>query len=226
MPREPIPLIRKGGFLDAEKLYVLSYEGMVSEKKYFEDFRKSDIFNNNGLIETISLKRPKGRGTDPINVKRLLKEAKQEYRFKNTDEFWVIIDRDQWESMHNHNFDNLVEDCKAEHNFYLAMSNPCFEIWLILHLKNLKEFTDEERNLISKNEKISSTKNHIDIVVGELQGKGYNKRPDPDIYLPLTMTAVERAKKLDQRGEKYPLNLGTHLYKLIEKLLLPKNQTI
>ena len=49
MPREPIPLIRKGGYIDAEKLFVLSYEGTVTEKKYFQDFRTSIYFNNNGL---------------------------------------------------------------------------------------------------------------------------------------------------------------------------------
>jgi len=30
----------------------------VSEKKYFEDFRQSELFNDSGLIEVISLKRP------------------------------------------------------------------------------------------------------------------------------------------------------------------------
>lgn len=43
MPREPIPLVREGGFLEAEKMFVLSYEGKISEKKYFEDFRKDPI---------------------------------------------------------------------------------------------------------------------------------------------------------------------------------------
>jgi len=32
MPRESIPLVRLGGFTDAEKFYVLSYEGTKSEK--------------------------------------------------------------------------------------------------------------------------------------------------------------------------------------------------
>jgi hypothetical protein len=60
----------------------------------------------------------------------------------------------------------------------------------------------------------------IDIVLGELQGKGYNKRPDPEIYNPLTLNAIERAKKLDNIGENYPLKIGSHLYKLIEKLII------
>ncbi|MGE0076318.1 MAG: RloB family protein [Bacteroidales bacterium] len=219
MPRESIPLIRKGGFINAEKLFVLSYEGTVTEKKYFEDFRRSEYFNNSGLIEIISLKRPTNKGSDPFSVKKLLKNAKNEFGFKDSDEFWLIIDRDDWETIHKLSFDNLVIECKAEKNFYLAMSNPCFEIWLILHLKDLSEFTYEEQQLIYENAKISSKKNYIDIVIGNLQGRGYNKKPKSEIYLPLTIIAIERAKSLDNLEEEYPKKIGTHLYKLIEKLI-------
>lgn len=219
MPREPIPLVREGGFLEAEKMFVLSYEGKVSEKKYFEDFRKSELFNDSGLIEVISLKRPTNRGSDPISVKKLLLEAKKEYRFKDTDEFWLIIDRDDWEEIHNHNFDKLVEDCKKENNFFLAMSNPCFEIWLILHLKDINEFDEEENGRIMANAKISNSKNYIDTVLSEIQGRGYNKRPNPQIFLPLTKTAIGRAKEIDIENQDYPKQLGTHIFKLIEKLM-------
>ena len=219
MPREPIPLVRKGGFLEAEKMYVLSYEGKISEKKYFEDFRKSELFDNSGLIEIISLKRPKNSGSDPISVKKLLSEAKKEYRFKDTDEFWLIIDRDDWEEIHNHNFDKLVEDCKKENNFFLAMSNPCFEIWLILHLKDINEFDEEEKTKIMSNEKVSNKKNYIDKVLSDILGIRYNKRPNPRIFLPLTKTAINRAKALDLEKHDYPQKIGTHVYKLIEKLI-------
>ncbi len=220
MPREPISLIRQGGHIDAEKLFVLSYEGIITEKKYFQDFRASEYFNNNGLIEIVPLKRPKDKGSDPFSVKKLLNEAKKEYGFKISDEFWLIIDRDDWESIHKLSFDDLVTECKNEDNFYLAMSNPCFEIWLVLHLKNLSEFTEEEQASIFENAKIGN-KNYIDILVSELQGgyRGYNKRPNPNIYLPLTKTAIERAKSIDNLKDDYPKSIGTHLYKLIEKLI-------
>ena len=104
MPRDPKPLVRKGGFKDAEKMFILSFEGRVSEKKYFNDFRNSKWFNDSGLIEIISLAKEDGTGTDPINVKKLLKKVKEEYNFKNTDEFWLIIDRDNWENIHKINF--------------------------------------------------------------------------------------------------------------------------
>jgi hypothetical protein len=220
MPREPIPLIREGGFIEAEKMFVLSYEGKVSEKKYFEDFRKSELFNDNGLIEIISLKRLSNRGSDPISVKKLLQEAKKEYHFKDTDEFWLIIDRDDWEEIHNHNFDKLVDDCKKENNFFLALSNPCFEIWLILHLKDINEYDEGEKQRILVNEKISRKKNYIDRVLSEIQGRGYNKRPNPKVFLPLTRIAINRAKELDSENEDYPKQLGTHIYKLIAKLII------
>ncbi|PCH69299.1 MAG: hypothetical protein COC06_07795 [Bacteroidales bacterium] len=220
MPRESIPLIRKDGFLEAEKLFILSYEGKISEKKYFEDFRKSELFNNSGLIEIISLKRPEDKGSDPISVKKLLQKAKQEFRFKKTDEFWLIIDRDDWETIHNHNFDSLIEECNSEENFFLAMSNPCFEIWLIMHLKDISEFSAEEKQKILTNEKVSSSKNHIDRVLGDIQERGYKKRPNPNVFLPKTTTAITRAKVLNVNNEDYPTGLGSHVYKLVEKLLI------
>lgn len=228
MPRDPIPLIRQGGFVDAEKLFVLSYEGTVTEKKYFQDFRVSKYFNNNGLIEIVPLKRPKNKGSDPFSVKNLLKEAKKEYGFKPTDEFWLVIDRDDWEKVHKLNFDDLVIECNNEKNFYLGMSNPCFEIWLILHLKELSEFSQEKQLLIFENAKVSNSKNYIDIVVGELEDhdRGYNKRPNPSIYLPRTKIAIDRARSIDNLQDNYPKSLGTHLYKLIEKLFNNENHNI
>ena len=221
MPRESIPLIRQGGHIDAEKLFILSYEGTVTEKKYFQDFRASKYFNNSGVIEIVPLKRPKDKGSDPFSVKKLLKEAKKEYGFKDTDEFWLIVDRDDWESIHKLSFEQLVIECKNENNFYLAMSNPCFEIWLVLHLKNLTEFSEEEKAIVNDNAK-TGNKNYIDILLGQLQGgdRGYNKRPNPKIYLSLTKVALKRAKALDNLEEDYPKSIGTHLYKLIEKLIV------
>lgn len=163
MPREPIPLIRHGGFLEAEKMFVLSYEGTRSEKKYFDDFRKSDLFNNSGFIEIIPLKRPKNVGSDPISVKNLLKQAKREYRFKKSDEFWLIIDRDDWEEIHNHDFSKLVEDCQKEENFFMAMSNPCFELWLVLHLIDLENLDDNQKSKLFENKKVNKTRTTLTI---------------------------------------------------------------
>lgn len=219
MPRESIPLVREGGFLDAEKLFVLSYEGQKTEVKYFNNLRESEYFNDSGIIEIIPLKREVNTGTDPLTVKKLLKKAKTEFPFKDSDEFWLIIDRDDWESIHNIDFDKLAKECEEEDNFFLAMSNPCFEIWLILHLTKLSFFEEKEVNAIFENKSISNKKNYIDKVLGDLQGRGYNKNPNPKIYLPLTNVAIKNAKEIDDENVPYPKQVGTHIYKLIEKLI-------
>ena len=93
MPRESTPLVRKSGFLEAEKFYVLAYEGDVTEKKYFEDLRQSPMFNN---LETIPLKKERNAGNSPLDVKKLLSKAKAEYNFRATDEFWLIMPQRAW----------------------------------------------------------------------------------------------------------------------------------
>jgi len=219
LPREPIPLIREGGFLEAEKLFILSYEGEKTEVKYFNNFRHSEFFNNTGIIEIVPLKRVKNSGTDPFSVKKLLKEAKDNYPFKETDEFWLIIDRDDWETIHHLSFEKLVADCQKEKNFFLAMSNPCFEIWLIMHLKDIADYNKRETINLLKNASVSRKKNHIDIVLGELQGFDYNKTPKSTIFFPLTKVAIERAKKINDPNSPYPTSLGSHVFKLMEKLI-------
>lgn len=153
MPRESTPLVRKSGFLEAEKFYVLAYEGDVTEKKYFEDLRQSPMFNNSGSIETIPLKKERNAGNSPLDVKKLLSKAKAEYNFRTTDEFWLIIDRDDWEKIHHVDFDALYDDCEKEKNFFIALSNPCFEFWLILHLRKLEDIADGDRKKILKMKK-------------------------------------------------------------------------
>lgn len=131
--------------MEAEKFYVLAYEGDVTEKKYFEDLRQSSMFNDSGSIETIPLKKEHNGGNSPLDVKKLLSKAKAEYNFRATDEFWLIIDRDDWEKIHHVDFNALYDDCEKEKNFFIALSNPCFEFWLILHLRKLEDIADSDR---------------------------------------------------------------------------------
>ncbi|MGK0325495.1 MAG: hypothetical protein ACJA1D_000836 [Polaribacter sp.] len=77
--------------------------------------------------------------------------------------------------MHKIDFNQLVIDCNKEGDFFLAMSNPCFEIWLIMHLKDITEYSEEKQNKLLENASVSRKKNHIDLVLGDLQGIGYNK---------------------------------------------------
>ena len=47
--------------------------------------------------------------------------------FEENDEVWAVFDRDE----HPH-FDEAVALCE-QHGVHIGRSNPCFELWLVLH---------------------------------------------------------------------------------------------
>src|SRR5262245_11521235 len=55
--------------------------------------------------------------------------SKSEDSFEKYDQVRVIIDRDT-----HPRFDDAVSNCLAA-GVYVARSNPCFELWLILHFE-------------------------------------------------------------------------------------------
>lgn len=113
---------------------------------------------------------------------KAIKPVTFEKIFKKSDEFWLIIDRDDWETIHRHSFDELYGECEKEGNFFVALSNPCFEIWLIGHLIDISEIPFYDQKLILENARVSSSKNYIDKFLGDLQGRGYNKRANPQFF--------------------------------------------
>lgn len=93
-----------------------------------------------------------------------------------------------------------LQKCKAE----LLLSNPCFEIWLLLHAKNQKSTISSDA-LIKELKRCSPVwKNYTKSVFTDTQKTFLNK------YTPI---AVARAKKLQELK-----NPSTSIYKLIEIL--------
>lgn len=226
MPRERKELIRPSGFREAEKLFVLSFEGTRSEPRYFEGLRNSVYFNDSGRIEFAELTRKQNEklGSDPKVVKQILKAAKSEYALKPTDEFWMIVDRDDWETMHHIDFDQIVRECADEKNFFMAMSNPCFEFWLLLHLEgfSFEALSKEEKDLLYSNPKISGKRHHIEQVLSDVLGSSYSKRIKASNFLPGVYRAIERAKTLHVDGEDYPKEFGSDVFLLVEKVVKPQ----
>lgn len=215
MPRERDELFRESNSIEKEKIIVLAFEGNETEEIYFEEFKNSERFNDS-LIYLHLLKRPKtDTNSAPNHVfKKLKREAKYEYNFKNTDELWMIIDTDRWR-----NIPEIIKECKNLENMYVAVSNPCFELWLLLHIKNLSEYSEEELNLILQNAKVTSKKNYIDTKITEILGSYNKSNPKPELYLLHLDLAIEQAINLDDEQEDFPSKLGSHVYKLIQKLI-------
>lgn len=215
MGRERVEFFRESNSKPKEKLIILAYEGNNTEAIYFEALKESIRFNDE-LIYLLSLRRAKGDTTSaPIHVfNKLKKEVKDLYTLDESDELWMIIDRDSW-----NNIPEISALCKSEGNFNLALSNPCFEFWILLHLKKIEDFTEAELIDIYNNHK-NGKKTHLKRLLHDTIAGGYNEsKPKPERYLTHIDLAISRAKDLDDPAEDYPTKLGSHVYKLVEKII-------
>ncbi|ETX00841.1 MAG: hypothetical protein ETSY2_38395 [Candidatus Entotheonella gemina] len=101
------------------KRFVIAVEGEKSEKAYF------DFLQHLFQVSIKTLTSKSGNSSPDKVVHRLKKEAQKAGRHKE-DQYWIVVDRDSWneEIMH----------ALYRSEFSVAVSNPCFEVWLHAHL--------------------------------------------------------------------------------------------
>ncbi len=136
-------------------------------------------------------------------VKRLIQTHKDLRGVSTKVEYWAVIDRDSWEEDDLSPPWRMIRD---RTNFYLAMSNPCFELRLYLHLRDNRPFSDRHNCQKALEEACP----------------GYEKSKfDPDFFKTSGLDeAIQRAKDLDVRSdEAWPTQQGTRVYRLVEKLV-------
>lgn len=216
MGRERVEFFRESNTKPKEKIIVLAYEGNNTEALYFESLKASVRFNDEQIC-LLSLRRtPEDTNSAPIHVFRHLKrDAKDKYDLGVNDELWMIIDRDRWP-----NIPEIHQMCEEQGNFNLALSNPCFEFWLLLHIKNLADYTEAELEEIFQNVKVTKKKTHLKRLLGELLVDGYDEsNPKPERFLPHLDLAINQSKALDSPPENFPTKLGSHIFKLVEKIV-------
>ena len=79
-------------------------------------------------------------GNDPKSVVKSAKQLKRDYKKEQLDydSVWVVFDRDEHPM-----FEQAIDEAKAN-KIHLALSVPCFEIWLLLHFRNQTAHIERE----------------------------------------------------------------------------------
>jgi hypothetical protein len=215
MPRERVELFRESDSIEKERIIVLAFEGNDTERIYFEDFKASDKFNDSLIFLKLLTRSKNDTNSAPNHVfEKLKKEAKDEFNFNENDELWMIIDTDRWKTI-----PKIIQACKEEGNMFVAVSNPCFEFWLLLHVKNIEDYSAEELELILKNKKVSQDKRYVDSQLTAILGSYNKSKPRTELYFPTLDFAISQARKLNNSNEEYPKGLGSQVYKVMEKIL-------
>ncbi len=183
------------------KLFVIATEGKDTEKQYFEMF-------GNRKVKVEILATGEDNKSAPEYVLERLDKFKDLYGFSEEDELWLVLDVDRWVKR-----DQLIAVCPQarQKGYQLAISNPCFEIWLCLHFGDLfpedrtcKDFEIRLRNILG-----SYNKSNLDVLA----------------YKPNVKSAIERSRSLDLKlNESWTSQLGTRVYKLVESILQSLNE--
>jgi hypothetical protein len=190
-------LRRRGSFREPRARFLIVCEGKVTEPHYFNEIRRIE----RGIIDL----RLVPAGVPKTVVERAVKLKRESARDARRDEnlrydhVWCIFDVDE------HPF---VPEAKQQANangIELAVSNPCFELWLLLHFQNQTAHIDRH------------TVQHL---CREYM-PGYRKEPPCDVLMPRQDEATERAIQLENWQESRDNaggNPSTGVYRLIQQI--------
>ena len=215
MPRERKEFVRASFIRDVQRLFVIASEGQKTEVKYFEEFRSPRYYNNQ-LIYLEVIKRLTSQSS-PSNIIKQLNKFKLEFRLREGDSLWMIIDRDK-QSWSSREIADVARLC-VQKKYGFALTNPCFELWLLLHRKDLNDYSDIERQELLSNRK-SGNRTKLELELLSICGSYNKSNLKVDDYLPFINDAIERAEALVQnQRERWPSGLGSHVFKLVKQLL-------
>lgn len=196
------------------RLVVIAAEGKETENIYFEQM-KASLHASGVQIEVL---RRDSNESSPEHVYRQIQDFAAKYDLDEDDQLWAVVDKDQWtEQM----LSGVAQKCSQHERYFFCVSNPCFELWLILHLEDVAQYAEEDRESLSENKKIKRngdtwTKKRL----RELMGSYRESQYDATKLLPEIEKAIERASKLDSNpNDRWPQSVGTRVYRLVNSIL-------
>lgn len=113
--------------------FLIATEGTQTEPNYFNALKKELEKSNRFNIEVSVQGKGKSTTTLVNKVYRQIEFNNQEY-----DRVWVVFDRDEFPD-----FDEAIQQA-AEYKINCAWSNESFELWLLLHFKDVSERTSRD----------------------------------------------------------------------------------
>jgi hypothetical protein len=223
MPRERKGLVRKSGgqSKDPYVIFVVAAEGEVTEVLYFQQIKALlENVKTGRLIKIEPLERQKGISGDARDVIKTLDIYRQKYILNEGDELWCLIDRDNLKVWNIAEADKL---CR-EKGYEFCMTTPCFELWLLLHLRDLTEFSFEERSALLANRRDNPgnrtySEHELNLNVKIAGGTSYRKDYVSPIFMLQISAAVRRAFEMHlEENHWHTDQFCTRLHLLLQRI--------
>lgn len=196
---------RRKPYKESKPVILVVTEGEVTEKEYLDGF-VSATKNPRVRIEVVG-----GAGVPKTIVesaKERKKESEKQARGEKDenllfDEVWCVFDFDEHPNIPD------ARQMARDNDIKLAISNPCFELWLWLHFA-------EQPGMQHRHDLQSMLKQHI---------PNYDKHVDYSDYADGYSAAVQRAERLNENAtsdKDEGRNPTTSVCKLTESIRLEK----
>lgn len=76
----------------------------------------------------------------PNHMLERVRRHLERYEVEPGDQVWFVLDVDRWQRSQ---IDTLLIHTKQEEDWFVAISNPCFEVWLHYHLGDITNIPTE-----------------------------------------------------------------------------------
>jgi len=206
MGREPRDFVRRSGLRDAT-LFVIASEGAVTEPRYFNGLKERW---HSPRVHVEVLRRVDPTQSSPEKVLSDLDEFARRFSLREGDQLWLVIDRDP-QSWKQRTVAKVAREC-VKKKYFLALSDPCFELWLLLHFEDVPNQSPLRKDQLRANA--------ADLLKSEVSRYCSGQREYIDNFIESTEIAIERAKTLDIKpGDRWPSQLGTRVYRLVGQIL-------
>lgn len=199
---------RKGAVRDA-RIIAIAVEGEETgeEFRYFSRLRELLVNDHRFIVELLPTPADTHESSPDAVIRRLDAYASVNALKPEIDALWLVFDIDAWpEAMLG-----SVAQLALQKRYRLAISNPCFELWLLLHLETLdlepSSWPDNPRKRSQEAKRLVS-QHRQEIAIESL-----------------TPSMVHRAAIRTERllppappGQRWPSFPGTHVHLIIFEL--------
>lgn len=207
---------RREAFRDA-RLIVIASEGKDTERIYFKALAK-EYTNPRVHVHILERSEDEQNNSSPEHVLKQLNDYKGHYELESDDELWLVVDRDRWtEAM----LSRVATECAQDNFMHVALSNPCIELWLLLHLVDATLLTSEEEQLWMENRRKSKNADpYLKVRLRQEMGSYHESSYDAKMLIEHVDVAIARAEALDKNpADRWPQTLGTRVYLLAESVM-------
>lgn len=179
---------------------MVATEDRYAPKQYFAAFRMPRV-----SVEVAETSDGRSAARHVVaRLKAIYEEAKRNNEVQENDQFWVLLDTDHWTQPNHVAAFTLALKEARDSNFKVAVSNPCFEVWLLLHVAEV----------VTPLPACSVVEDQLRVALG-----GYSKQNVPaERLLQGVDVAIERARRLDPGANGWPQDVGTQHHQLVEAI--------